>query len=89
MREMNDIDMIVGQPLLFNYYSIFSVQDGKLGLYSTTYTKTSRELTLGAISCLGLFVIILILGVLGCIYKYNQNDPDTKVRVLRNKSEKN
>lgn len=38
MEDQNEIDIIIGQPLLFNYYTIFSVQEGKIGFYPAWYT---------------------------------------------------
>jgi hypothetical protein len=40
LQEMNEIDILIGQPLLFNYYSIFDVKNGKIGLAQTLYTRT-------------------------------------------------
>ena len=36
--NLNDIDLIIGQPLLFNHYSIWDVESGRIGFYQGDYT---------------------------------------------------
>lgn len=42
MDEMNNIDMILGQPLLFNYYTILDVFNGRIGFYKASYSKSLK-----------------------------------------------
>jgi len=70
LQDMNEIDVIIGQPLLFNYYTIFDVKDAKLGFYEPYYHLEQDGLSLGALISLIFFIFLLIAGILGCIYKY-------------------
>ena len=90
MEDQNEIDIIVGQPLLFNYYTIFSVQEGKIGFYAADYTQEGRHFSIGAMACTILFVSIFMMGVAGCFRQYKRriNEPPSKVTV-RPKSNKN
>lgn len=82
MEEMNQIDLIIGQPLLFNYYTIFSVQEGKIGFYEADYFKKERDISLGALLSILLFICVFISGILGCIGKYVQSRKKQNYRVL-------
>jgi hypothetical protein len=54
-----------------NYYTIFNLTNASyIGLSPTYYTKTYEGLTLGAITFLIIIAIILIGGVIGCIFTY-------------------
>ena len=70
LQIQNEIDMIIGQPLLFNYYTIFSVIEGKVGFYEALYTSSGRSITKGAILSMSLFLSMMIAGVIGCCYQY-------------------
>lgn len=85
---MNEIDLIIGQPFLYNHYTIFNIFDGTIGIYKAYYTQSSREINNGSICCAAFFMSILILGTMGCVRKYNKKTGATKVTV-RDKSEKN
>jgi hypothetical protein len=62
--------------------------DGTIGIYKAYYTKSSREITRGSISCATFFASILILGFWGCVRKYKKKTGATKV-TIREKSKKN
>jgi hypothetical protein len=70
---------------LFNYYTIFSVQDGKLGFYEAPYTMSAKTITAGAWMSIIVFSSIFIAGIVGCIckYKQSQNVQPSKVIVRR------
>mmetsp|Transcript_1112 Transcript_1112/g.2038 ORF Transcript_1112/g.2038 Transcript_1112/m.2038 type:complete len:251 (+) Transcript_1112:1003-1755(+) len=91
LQEMNDIELIIGQPLFFNYYTLFSVQDAKVGFYKTSYTVSQREFTLGALFGILLFLAISIGGFIGCIFKYREfkNEVRPQVSTKREVSAKN
>jgi hypothetical protein len=72
LQGKNEVDMIIGQPLLFNYYTIFSVQDGKVGFYEAPYTMTAKQVTRGAILGILLFSVISLSGIAGCYYQYKK-----------------
>ena len=38
LQEMNEIDLIIGQPFLYNHYTIFNMFDGTIGIYKAYYT---------------------------------------------------
>lgn len=88
MQQMNQIDILIGQPLLFNYYSIFDVKNGRIGLAQTLYTRTQREITMGAVACFGMFVFILACGIMSCYFKLKAQEGESKV-VVRPKKAKN
>ena len=88
LQQMNDVDMILGQPLLFNYYSMFDVRKGKIGFYHSAYTQTMREITLGAVFCFGLFGLITGAGLVSCWVKCRRSELESKVTV-REKKDKN
>jgi hypothetical protein len=85
---MNDVEMIIGQPLLFNYYTMFDVRKGKIGFYHTSYTETERQITLGAVFCFGIFGLITGAGVVSCWVKCRRKELENKVTV-KEKKEKN
>ena len=91
LQQDNDgIDIIIGQPLLFNYYTVFSVQEGLIGFYETLYTDKGMSITKGAFLSICLFLSLLIAGCVGCCYKYKQSLEDDKVKiVVRGKSDTN
>jgi len=69
-QDDDGVDIIIGQPLLFNYYTIFSVQEGLMGFYETLYTEKGMSITKGAVLTICLFLALMISGILGCCYKY-------------------
>lgn len=80
--------MILGQPFLFNYYSIFDVRKGRIGFYHTEYTKTMREVSAGAMMCFGLFGLIFGAGIVSCYVKCKRQELEAKVTV-RDKKKRN
>lgn len=87
LNEMNEIEMIIGQPLLFNYYSIFDVQEGRVGLYEASYTRTQRQVTIGAVLCFGLFTLIcgcgVVAGIAKCQAQAREPEPTVNAREKR------
>jgi hypothetical protein len=82
--------MIIGQPLLFNYYTIFSVQDGKVGFYEADYTQSAKTITAGAWMSIIMFSGIFVSGIIGCIYQYKKSQSEQPSQVtIRPRSNKN
>ena len=73
LEQMSGIDLILGQPFLFNHYTIFDIMSGRIGVYKTLYTKTSGEITWEVLFCIVFFTSLLIGGVYGCYRKFSQN----------------
>jgi hypothetical protein len=78
---MNNVDLIIGQPLLYNYYSIFDILNSRIGFYDTLYSRTQRQITAGAVYSFGLFMLIGGAGVVACIFKCWAKGEDVKVNV--------
>jgi hypothetical protein len=91
LQEMNEIEMIIGQPLFFNYYTLFSVQTGEIGFYKAKYSLSAKEFTFGAMLGILLFLAISVGGIYACVKKYkdSQNEKSPKVTVKRQKRELN
>jgi hypothetical protein len=49
------------------------VQEGKIGFYEADYFKKERDISLGALLSIFLFICVFISGILGCIGKYIQS----------------
>lgn len=88
LQEMNEVDIIIGKPILYNYYTLFDVTKGRIGFYKADYNRTFREFSAGAVACFGLFGIIIGAGLFACYYKSQKLEPMFKVNV-RGKKEKN
>ena len=84
MSDNLGVDMIIGRPLLFNYYTIFNFETSKIGLYKAAYSKSNKELTTGAVMCILLFVLIPTSGLVACFLKYNQPEIESKCLLLNN-----
>ena len=65
--------IILGLPLLMNYYTVVDVQHQKLALVTAKYSVTSNGLTFGAIAFLVLIGVIIMGGVIGCVLVYKRN----------------
>ena len=81
---MTEYDIIVGKPIFYNYYTIFSVQNGKVGFAATSHPQNTGE-----IMTLLLFIFIPLMGIIACFLKYkNREEPVYCVRPLRLKKSK-
>jgi hypothetical protein len=58
------------------------VQEGKIGFYEADYFKKERDISLGALLSIFLFICVFISGILGCIGKYVQSRKKQNYRVL-------
>ena len=70
LLKMNGIDMIIGQPLLFNYYTIFDVYNARIGFYEAIYTRKSEIVTTGASGFIVVCCIIVFGALFACYKKF-------------------
>mgnify|MGYP002632440844 CR=1 FL=1 len=76
LSDFLGLDMIIGRPLLYNYYTIFNFENSKVGIYKADYTKSNRELTRGAMCCLALFIVIPCAGIFACFMKLYEDESE-------------
>lgn len=83
-----DLEMIIGQPLLLNYYSIFDVYNQRVGLYSASYTKDPNDVPAGEEISLIFFMFIIGVALIIFVRKCATKKKADKVTV-RPRSEEN
>ena len=83
-----DLDLIIGQPLLLNYYSIFDVYNQRVGLYPAKYTIDPNDVPVGDEIVVTFF--ILIIGIASLVFLVRCRKKNHKDQVtVRPRSEQN
>ena len=80
LKDENQVDLIVGQPLLFNYYSIFDIYNQRVGFYKASYSLSETTVTAGATICIIFFSLVSLAGVFACYKKSKALKEENQVK---------